>query len=325
MAYVHLLTAHPESDPRPRGGYVALLENARLDRFKVHQLVDDPEKADLILFSEVDVGRLCRDILKHPYVRRYRSKCFMFGTDFRIIPFLPGIYTAIEKSWYLPNRSRPGFYLSCLINPQVKSEPSPDRDLLYSFMGDIQTHPVRRVLASVPHPRGLFVDTSGESQAVAWKGSAEQKEIFYRRYADLMKRSQFVLCPRGISPSSIRLFEAMAMGRVPVILSDEWMPPAGPDWEKFSLRIPEKDAADVPRLLEGKAVDAFEMGKIARTEWEKNFSPDLIFHKVVELCLEIRQSRWLPEPIDRLSIIPQLLRPKNLREYARLWKQRLRG
>jgi Exostosin family len=325
MARIHLLTAHPESNPRPRGGYLALLENARLDRFKVHALVDDPEQADIILFSEVDVGRLCHDILVHPFVRRYRSKCFMFGTDFRIIPFLPGIYTAIEKSWYLPHRSRPGFYLNCLINPQVKDEPGPDRDLLYSFMGDIKTHPVRQALAALSHPPGAFVDTSNESQAVMWRGGAEQKEAFHQRYAAQMKRSQFVLCPRGVAPSSIRLFEAMSMGRVPVILSDEWMPSGGPEWEKFSLRIPEKDVSGLPRLLEQKASEAFEMGRIARAEWQKNFSPDIIFHRIVELCLEIQKSRWLPEPIDRLSIIPQLLRPKNLREYARLWKQRLRG
>ena len=115
------------------------------------------------------------------------------------------------------------------------------------------------------------------------------------------------------------------MGRVPVILSDEWLPPAGPDWEKFSLRLPERDAVRVPGLLEERADEALEMGRVARAEWEKNFSPDMIFHRIVELCLEIQKSRRLPEALDRLSIVPQLLRPRNLREYGRMWKQRLRG
>ena len=323
MAFIYLLTVHPESDPRPRGGYVSLKENALADRFNIHQLVEDPEEADIILFAEVDVGRLCEDILKHPYIRRFRPKCFLFSTDYRVLPFLPGVYTALEKSWYLPHRVRPGFYPSCLINPLIKFEPAPDRDLLYSFMGDVQTAPVRKALAQLEHPRGLWVDTSRESQAVMWKGTAEQREIFWKRYVDTARRSKFILCPRGLAASSIRLFETMCLGRVPVILSDEWVRPEGPQWEKFSIQIPERDARWVPRLLEEKEAAAFAMGLLARTEWEKYFSPDILFHRAVELCLEIQKSRRLPEALARLSIIPQLLRPHVIREYLRAWKKRL--
>jgi hypothetical protein len=36
-------------------------------------------------------------------------------------------------------------------------------------------------------------------------------------------------CPAGIGPATYRLFEAMELGRVPVILSDEWVPRKGLD------------------------------------------------------------------------------------------------
>jgi hypothetical protein len=249
----------------------------------------------------------------------------MFSTDWRVIPFLPGVYTAVEKRYYLPRRVRPGFYLSCLINPQIQFEPDPERDLLYSFMGDVQTAHVRRVLAGMEHPRGLWVDTSRESQAVMWKGSAEQREVFWKRYVEVMRRSKFVLCPRGLAPSSIRLFETMCMGRVPVVLADEWVSPAGPVWDKFIIRIPERDARSVPRILEEREGEAFEMGRVARSEWEKNFSSDIIFHRIIELCLEIKQARRLPESLARLSIIPQLLRGHVFREYLRALKQSIQG
>jgi hypothetical protein len=325
MARIHLLSAHPESDLRARGGYLSLKENARLDRLKVHQLVDNPKEADIILFAEIDAGRLCEDVLRHPYIRRYRDKCFMFSTDWRVIPFIPGIYTSLEKSWYLPRRSRPGFYLSCLINPLIKFEPGPDRDLLYSFMGDVNTRPLRKVLADLDHPRSVFTDTSSESQAVMWKGTQEQRTVFWQRYVEVARRSKFILCPRGLAPSSIRLFETMCMGRVPVILADEWVRPDGPLWEAFSIQIPEKDARSVPQILEEKEAASYEMGLVARAEWEKYFSPDVVFHRVVEWCLEIRRARKLPEALDRLSIIPQLLRPHVVREYLRAWKKRLGG
>jgi hypothetical protein len=319
MARIHLLTANPASDVRAQGGYLSLLASARADRFKVHQLEDDPEKADLILFAEIDAGRLCGTVLKHPYVRRYRSKCFMFSSDWRVIPFLPGVYSSVEKTWYLPRRARPGFYPSCLMNPLVKLEPAPERDLLYSFMGDLQTASVRRVLSQLDHGRGSFVDTSKESQAVMWKGTPEERAAFWNRYVDIARRSKFILCPRGLAPSSIRLFETMCMGRVPVILSDEWMPPLGPRWENFSIRIAERDAPSLISILEEKEADSHAMGLAARQEWEEYFSQEVMFHRVVELCLEINQARRLPEWLARQEIIPQLLRKHVVREYLRTW------
>jgi len=325
MARIHLLTVHPKTDVRASGGYVSLLENARLDRYKVHQLVDSPDEADLILFAEIDAGRLCEDVRRHPYLRRYRAKCFMFSSDFRVIPFLPGVYTGVEKSYYLRRRVRAGFYPSCLVNPVVRFEPDATRDVLYCFMGDVQTHPVRRELARLRHPRAVWVDTSWESQEVMWKGGTERREVYWERYFELLRRSHFVLCPRGLAPSSIRLFEAMCVGRVPVVLADEWVPPDGPDWARFCINVPEREAASIPRLLEEREPDAVEMGLLARREWEKYFSPEVLFHRVIELCLEIQRARTLPEWLERQAIIPQLLRWKNLKELRRMWIQRLRS
>jgi hypothetical protein len=320
MARIHLLTAHPENDLRTTAGYRSLKESALADRFKVHQLVDDPEEAELILFAEVDAGRLCGTVLAHPYVSRFRNKCFLFSSDWRVIPFLPGVYTAVKKRTYLPSRVRPGFYPRCLLNPLVKFEPEPKRDLLYSFLGDLKTHPVREVLAQLDHSRGMFVDTSIDNQDAISKETSEHRTAFWNRYIDASRRSKFILCPRGIAPSSIRLFEAMCMGRVPVILSDEWVPPVGPRWEGCSLRIAESDAPQAIELMKEKESNALEMGLSARQEWENYFSQEVMFHRVVELCLDIDKARKLPEWLARQAIIPQLLNGHVFREYRRTWK-----
>ena len=325
MARIHLLTVHPESETRARGGYLSLLDDARHDRFKVHELVDNPAEADIILFAEIDTGRLCEFILPHPYIHKYRSRCFMFSTDWRVIPFLPGVYTGVEKRYYLPRRVRPGFYPGCLINPLVKFEPDAPRDLLYSFMGDVQTHPVRRHLARLADPRSVWVDTSWESQDVMWKGSTERRALFWERYVELLRRSDFVLCPRGVSPSSIRLFETMCTGRVPVIISDQWVPPLGPKWDTFSITVPEADVDSLPRILEQRQAEAAKMGLIARQEWETYFSPPVFFHRVIELCLEIQRARTLPDWIERLALIPERLRWRNVKESRRAWEGKLRG
>jgi hypothetical protein len=134
-----------------------------------------------------------------------------------------------------------------------------------------------------------------------------------RRYAEVAKASKFVLCPRGLSVSSIRLFETMGMGRVPVILSDDWIAPEGPCWEQFSIRLPEDDYAQIPRILEQRESEAVEMGERARKEWEEWFSDEVLFHRLVELCLDIKKNRKLPETLARWPAYLQYLRPFHLR------------
>jgi hypothetical protein len=100
---------------------------------------------------------------------------------------------------------------------------------------------------------------------------------------------------------------------VPVILSDDWIAPAGPAWEKFSIRVRESEYAAIPRLLEQREAEAIEMGERARQEWEEWFSDEVLFHRLVELSLDIKENRTLPESLARWPVYLQYLRPFHLR------------
>ena len=91
----------------------------------------------------------------------------------------------------------------------------------------------------------------------------------------------------------------MKAGRVPVILSDDWVPPEGPAWESFSLIVPEREVARVPEILESHEHAAAEMGRRAREQWEQWFSASASFHRIVEWCLSIQRSRRMPERLMR--------------------------
>ena len=104
--------------------------------------------------------------------------------------------------------------------------------------------------------------------------AADQVKDYRQRYWSIMARSQFVLCPRGYGSSSFRLFEAMQCGRAPVIVSDAWVPPAGPDWSAFSLRIPERKLAQIPQILAQHEDEAARMGELARKAWQQWFSDE---------------------------------------------------
>ena len=326
MAKVLMITRaieDPQSNSFQRGAYDRLKKSVELG-FSRHQLVEDAKEADIILFPKMHV-MFGNHIRREAVYKVFPDKCFAFGIDDEPVPMVPGVYASLRKDWYLPKRTRAGFFLSSMENPYVDFNPAAvERDLLYSFVGSTNTWPTRVSLAKLNHPRGFFLDTSKESLPILSTGSDEQRSAFWKRYADIIRRSKFVLCPRGLGTSSIRLFEAMKMGRAPVILADQWVSPSGPQWEEFSIRIPEGDILDVPQILEKREEEAVALGQKARQEWERWFAPEVIFNTVVDWCLEIKATRRLPEFLSRLTVYPQVfLRPVIFRAYLRSWKMRI--
>lgn len=321
MAKVHLLSGTPADDKTDynRAPVQNLQKSARLDVCGVHSLTDDAQSADLILFAEFyGAGIHFERIRRHPLTKKYREKCFLFSSNPSVIPFLPGVYASIEKRWSSA-RTRSGFYLGLPKNEFTTFTP-PQENLtyLFSFIGSMANAAVRRALATLTHPRSFFQNTSDDfGRLLHGKMEPLERQEYHRRYADTTKASKFVLCPRGFGTSTIRLFETMRMGRVPVILSDQWVEPAGPVWSQFTIRVPEKEFAQIPRLLEGRELEAIGMGQLAHRAWQKWFSPEVAFHRVVELCLDIRQQRRVPESIARLPVYFQYLRPCHFRQAIR--------
>lgn len=332
MAQVLLLSAAPvqAGDDYNRGAFRKLRESAHVDTFGKHSLTDDPSEADLILFAELyGTGAYFQLVRRHPFVKKFREKCFLFCSNDFVIPFLPGVYASIERRWS-SERTRSGFYLAVSENEFVDFTPPNEKlPYLYSFLGTVDTAPVRRKLATSWHPRSFIQDTSADYREVlSGKLDAAAMKQYWRRYGEICKLSKFILCPRGMGPSTVRLFDTMRMGRVPVILSDQWVEPQGPCWEKFSLRVPEADFARIPALLEEREAAAVEMGLLARVQWEEWFSERVCFHRVVEWCLDIKRRRRLPESWARFFPYIQYLRPFHFRHLLRTkyhaWQQRKR-
>ena len=312
MATVYMLTtADGTTDRYNRRDFERLSAAAQSDIHRAHSLVDTPDVADIILF----VGSSYpdhRDVRAHPLVRRYRRKSFLFHSDDYIIPFLPGVYVNIMKRWHSPGRTAPGFYLQQYSIP-FGSSLSPC-DYLFCFIGSTRSHPVRSRLMSLKHSRGYLEDTSAALPADQKAGPffmVGYGQDHRTHYGDIITRSKFVLCPRGYACSTWRLFETMKAGRVPVIISDQWVPPVGPEWSTFSLRVKQSQIAEIPEMLERCEPNAGRMGQLARTAWEDWFSPEASFHRIVEWCLELNRS----ERHILGDVLPyaQLLRPFFLR------------
>lgn len=327
MATIHLCSALPSPDADPSVPDYAhddlhrLRRYAALDRFGTHTLTDDPAAADLILFAERAhaAGRYMEANRRHPYARDYPDKVFVVNGRYYGLPFLPGVYGSVRTvdAW-VPHRVRSGMYIEVCdfdhLTPDGEVAPRP---YLFSFVGAIRTWPDARLplLDLADHPRGLIVDTS-EQRTRLEADVPFDLAAYHRHYLEQCHDSKFILCPRGDNVNSMRLYEAMRMGRAPVILSDQWIAPEGPDWDTFSLRVPQNEVHTIPSRLEALEDEAEAMGRRARTAWDDWFAADVIFHRTVEWCLDMQRRRVVPEGLSRRLTGLSLLTPFHLRRYA---------
>lgn len=301
--------------PNSYDDFFRLEESSQLDNRKIHQLTADPEDAELILFigaKDSDFG----DVRTHPFTRQYPDKCFLYHSEDLIFPFLPGVYPSLKSrnNWF--QRATPGGYSSVLHIDLPPFPFNPDSPYHFSFCGSFATHPSRRRLRQlIGAPKSLIIDTSQELAQQA--GGAHAPGWHRQRYAQILQASQFVLCPRGRSPATWRLYETMKARRVPVIIADEWLAPTLEyDWSAFSLRVSENQVEKITSLVAEYLPQAPQMAALARQVYERYFSREVFFHHLVEQCLALKVNRRLPERYARyLSLIP-LLYPENIRYFV---------
>lgn len=84
---------------------------------------------------------------------------------------------------------------------------------------------------------------------VADTGDQLAKEVEFR---NVIARSVFSLCPGGSGPNTIRLWESLGLGAIPVVLSETWRPPGSRDlWEKAVVFCSDsnEDIRRLPELL----------------------------------------------------------------------------
>ncbi|MDT0686066.1 exostosin domain-containing protein [Autumnicola psychrophila] len=299
-----------------------LKESARLDPYKIHSLCDNPKSADIILFVEhhPDNDPYFFKVFNSPLYKKYREKCFLYHDRDWVIPLLRGIFPSIGRNLFARNRTASGHYIARICrNEAIRYEPEEiPHEYLFSFVGSSATHHVRKEILNIDHISCYLKDTSGKN---SWMLNPKEKLMFEKSYADIMKKSLFIICPRGFGPSTYRLFESMEMGRAPVIISDDWVPIDGPAWQEFSIHLPEEKIDQLPKILEKKKGEAREMGCKARLAWENWFSKEVSFHRFAETLNRLQQNEVKRMSFKNWIIYLQFLHPFHFRNLLRYRKQ----
>jgi hypothetical protein len=313
------LTAHQ------RACYEQIVACAQLDSYGRHDLTRDPTAAELILapIQGGGYGPFFRTLRTSRFFKTHRSKIICYCAGDQVYPSIPGIYPSVRSRWVKAGWACGGHYVSAHIH-QHHFEPdvlASGRTWLFSFVGSTKTHPIREAVIRLNHARAYFFDSTPRGSATYWfQRDADTVRAMFARFKQVLGQTKFALCPRGIAPSSIRLFEALEAGCVPVILADQLVLPDGPDWASFCLRVPERQVASVPAVVE-RAEERFEaMSLLARAAWERHFAPRSTFHQLVEWGGRVMRrlhprKRRVVESVVRIG---EYVSPRNIHTRLRL-------
>lgn len=99
-------------------------------------------------------------------------------------------------------------------------------------------------------------DASADSVAKAYQNKDSED------FQEVLKSSVFALCPSGSGPNSIRLWEAIGAGCIPVVLAENWLPPGDQRLWDEAVVFCDEDLESVRALPERLRALAAEPGKL---------------------------------------------------------------
>ena len=251
---------------------------------------------------------------------KFLDKCYALDCKDRPHLIIPGLYASglklfhkhrIRGSSYLFNRHRRNIFLdfSYLEN---------EKHYLFSFIGG-STSWVRKRLLNLDFNRDDILIQCSTGTYNHWSDDQKNRDEIQKKYVDIIRKSKFALCPRGIGSGSIRLFEVMELGVSPIVISDNWLPPQGIDWNRFALFVKESEIENLSAIAESHASESEERGRLARLAWEENFSDSHCFNRCIESIEDL--SKFRIKILDRaiLFLYPLGFFGYQCKEFLRKW------
>jgi len=264
-------------------------------------ICDTRSDADIVLVTLTsptgDYDETIECISRSEMYSSIADKLFVFDSHDTPVGFFPGVYAQLRHYLFNTTRHRTGCFIQSF-NEFIRYREPEETSIryLFSFQGNMTSRVRKRLLSTNFGTKDVLV----ERTEPFWDRIGSPELIgFKKQYADTMANSKFVLCPRGIGTSSFRLFETMQTGRVPIILSDAWVPSAHIDWNSFSLRIRERDIHNLVDICARSNENWIAMALEARAIWEKWFSHLGLANLIATSILDIKRAKRLQEGLFR--------------------------
>ena len=138
-----------------------------------------------------------------------------------------------------------------------------ERKYLYSFMGGVQPGyltNIRKNIFTMKHSEDTLIINTGDwhynttvySNKQNFKNelNIDQNHVNKtKKYNETLINSRYSLCPSGSGPNSIRFWESIACGCIPVLLADTLELPHNIEWENAIVILEEKNISNVYHVL----------------------------------------------------------------------------
>ena len=117
------------------------------------------------------------------------------------------------------------------------------------------------------------------------------------RFVANLINCDYVLCPRGAGNFSIRLYEALSLGRIPIVVHCDGLLPFEDkiDWDRFIVRISPQDVGQLGDAVmvfhEARRAEFTELQLNIRRLWQTYFEPSAFFVRLVETLRSDMRSR----------------------------------
>ncbi|KAG9449175.1 hypothetical protein H6P81_009140 [Aristolochia fimbriata] len=126
-------------------------------------------------------------------------------------------------------------------------------------------------------------------------------------YIEQMKSSKYCICPRGYEVNSPRVVEAIFYECVPVIISDNFVPPFFEvlDWESFAVFVAEKDIPKLKDILLSITEERYRTMQMRVKKVQKHF----LWHpNPVKSCLfRVYKLWWFAPSVDCILTVTRLI------------------
>jgi hypothetical protein len=156
-----------------------------------------------------------------------------------------------------------------------------------AFYGLFETHPIRYTMAE--KVKSWKLKCFLQETPNYWRSDLTLRRKMEIEWQQILLNSKFILCPRGRGLNTVRFFQTICCGRIPILIADEAKLPCENliDYSDFIIRVSEDEMDTIPdRIVEFKNIDV--KSRRAREVWLRYFHPSKIEY-FMELNLDKRQ------------------------------------
>jgi len=247
--------------------WAAMIDSLNSKESSVDSLKKVIDDAKLILDAQKYVVTVCQhvDMLKYQkifydcgithvfWAHAVKGQdCFSEDENIKIFPFpLFPVQTTAGASSNDAARK----YLYSFVEPKFTNKPSgKSSDMIFANLSCKQNGLV------IPYANWDFDEVLNGTRIDG--GVGQDQEVVDRaapiEFGRILQQSIFSLCPSDPGPNPTRLWESIACGSIPVVLSDDYLPPASKAlWEQATVSCPERleDILALPDRLADIACD----------------------------------------------------------------------